>query len=254
MLPLIRRSSGSLRLAANPLRAQHTAGIALRGVPAPAPPFASARFLHASPPATSSEPPQADTVAEKRGYRPPLGLRRRFQGPQWRWGDGGSPYAVPTPWLGAYYSLRDGDPAAEKKRDKLVGRRAPTRGRFIVGTVDQQEIVEKEGADPWRKGLFQTGDFLQVRHRPTMSDPVEQCVGVVLGRHRKGLGSSFRLLCKPDELAVEYQFMLYSPLLVDIKKLGKIAKKPRTNKIYWMRERVGKLKLPKAERLERSKG
>ena len=65
------------------------------------------------------------------------------------------------------------------------------------------------------------GDTLQVEHRPSLSEKVERSVGLCIGRHRRGLGSSFRLLCKPDGVAVEYQFFLYSPLLTSIEVRAK---------------------------------
>jgi len=215
---------------------------------------AAARFLCMGPPAAKPPAPaplsgNADaTQGERRGSR-----RGRLAQRQWRWGDGGSPYAVPMPWLGAYYSLRADDPAAVRKRDKLAGRKSPSRGRFIVDTLNKQEVARLQASEPWRKGEFKTGDYLEVRHRPSMSEPVEQYVGLVLGRHNKGLGSSFRLLTKPDGLPVEYQFFLHSPLLAGINVVGRTHKKVRSNKIYHMRDKVNEVVIPKVRPLPREK-
>ena len=40
------------------------------------------------------------------------------------------PYRVVQPWMGAWYTLREGDPVAMANREKLKGRRPPTR---VVG-------------------------------------------------------------------------------------------------------------------------
>ena len=86
---------------------------------------------------------------------------------------------------------------------------------------------------------------LQVEHRPSLSEKVERSVGLCIGRHRRGLGSSFRLLCKPDGVAVEYQFFLYSPLLTSIEVRAKPRKRYRKSKLYYMRERVNEISFPK---------
>ena len=104
------------------------------------------------------------------------------------------------------YTLREGDPVAMANREKLKGRRLPTRGRFIVqsstGGGARRSTRRSRGA-----GHFRVGDTLQVEHRLSL-EKVERSVGLCIGRHRRGLGSSFRLLCKPDGVAVEYQFFL----------------------------------------------
>ena len=107
------------------------------------------------------------------------------------------------PWMGAWYTLREGDPVAMANREKLKGRRPPTRGRFIVQELDRRRRAKEHAAEPWRAGHFRVGDTLQVEHRPSLSEKVERSVGLCIGRHRRGLGSSFRLLCKPDGVAVE---------------------------------------------------
>ena len=95
------------------------------------------------------------------------------------------------------------------------------------------------------RGHFRVGDTLQVEHRPSLSEKVERSVGLCIGRHRRGLGSSFRLLCKPDGVAVEYQFFLYSPLLTSIEVRAKPRKRYRKSKLYYMRERVNEISFPK---------
>jgi len=175
---------------------------------------------------------------------------QRAAAPQWQPG-GAHEYAVPTPWLGAYYTLREGDETAIKKRERLCGRRSPSRGRFIVNTLDRTEVARIEAEEPWRKGLFKTADFVEVEHRASLSDPVERVVGLVIGRSRKGLGSSFNLLCELDGVAVEYKFMLYSPLLLSLDVRGKLDKQPKTRKIYYMRDRLKDVSIPAPRVTER---
>ena len=155
------------------------------------------------------------------------------------------PYRVVQPWMGAWYTLREGDPVAMANREKLKGRRPPTRGRFIVQELDRRRRAKEHAAEPWRAGHFRVGDTLQVEHRPSLSEKVERPVGLCIGRHRRGLGSSFRLLCKPDGVAVEYQFFLYSPLLTSIEVRAKPRKRYRKSKLYYMRERVNEISFPK---------
>lgn len=135
-----------------------------------------------------------------------------------------------------------------RNRAKLRGRRAPTRGRFIVSALEEADVAARVSAEPWRAGHFQTGDIVEVEHRASLSDPPERAVGMVLGRHRRGVAASFRLLCKPDDMPLEYQFMLHSPLLLSITVRSEPRKRPRTRKIYYMRERVKQISLPKPTR------
>ena len=194
------------------------------------------------PPTTGEAPATVEQLTSK---------QRRLNSPQWIPG-GSHKYAVPSSWLGAYYTLREGDPIAEKNRNNLKGKREPTRGRFIVQTLDQMEMQQRLAKEPWRKGEFRTGDYLEVEHRASLSDPVERTVGLVLARKRQGLASSVNLLCQIDGLAVEYRFMLFSPLLLSLEVRGGLPKRPRKSKIYNYRERLNDFTLPKPRRVERT--
>ena len=122
----------------------------------------------------------------------------------------------PNSWLGAYYKLREGDAAAERNREKLKGKRSPTRGAFIVNSLERIERDKLEAQDPWRKATWKPGDYLEVEHCSKMGETPDRIVGVLIGIHRRGLGSSFRLLCHVDGTAAEYQFQIYSPLVLDV--------------------------------------
>lgn len=152
-------------------------------------------------------------------------------------------YAVPSPWLGAYYSLRKDNEAAQRKVERLCGRRAPSRGIFIVQTLERQQMRRIMDKEPWRRGQFRGGDFLEVEHRPSMSEPPERIVGLVLAKHKKGLATSFYLLCHIDGVPVEYKFKLFSPLLLSVEVRGKFKKQNRT-KIYYMRDRLKEISFP----------
>ena len=136
-----------------------------------------------------------------------------------------NPYQRDLPWLGAYFTLREDDPAAVANREKRKSRKGNTRGRFIVATLEKGEIAKLKAERPFLNTDFQQGDILEVEHRPSLSDPPERAVGLCIARHSRGLGTSFRLLCKPDDLPVEYQFMLYSPLLLGITLRTRPAKR-----------------------------
>ena len=165
------------------------------------------------------------------------------------------PYRVPQPWLGAYYTLREDDPRAIANREKLKGRRAPSRCRFIMGALEKLQTTAAIEAEPWRGHVrtgksFRVGETLEVTHRPSPSEAEERVVGMCIARHNRGLGSSFRLLCKVDTVAVEYQFMLFSPLLTDISVVAKGKKVVRRrSKLYFLRDRVSSLSFPRPTRL-----
>jgi len=160
-----------------------------------------------------------------------------------------SPFAKPGPWLGAYYTLRENDPVAMKNREQKKDKAAPTRGRFIVAEMGRREIAAAQAIDPWRDSArFQRGDILEVEYRPQdapEAEITERVVGLCIAVHRRGIGSSFRLLCKPDDVPVEYQFQLFAPTLRSIELRQRPTKAPRMQKIYYMRERVGELKFLK---------
>ena len=59
--------------------------------------------------------------------------------PQWKPSTPQHPLWRPDSWMGAYYKLREADEAAMRNRDKLMGKRAPKRGRFIVSKVEDIE-------------------------------------------------------------------------------------------------------------------
>eukprot|EP00967_Tisochrysis_lutea_P062403 scaffold80094_cov34-Tisochrysis_lutea.AAC.1 len=160
-----------------------------------------------------------------------------------------NPYAKPSPWLGAYYTLREGDPASMRNREKRMDKAAPKRSRFIVAEIERREVAAMQQREPWRDFKnFDRGDILEVEYRPqdaASSEVTERVVGLCIAIHRKALGSSFRLLCKPDETPVEYQFQLFSPTVLGIEVRAKPKKRPRLSKLYYMRERIGDLKLPR---------
>ena len=152
----------------------------------------------------------------------------------------------PNSWMGAYYKLREDDPAAMRNRDRLMQKKEPTRGRFIVSALERIECDKLQASQPWRAGDFKPGDYLQVDHRPSMTDPQESIVGVMIGLHRRGLGSSFRLLCYPDSTPVEYQFQLYSPLVVNVTVRKPSEWRNKQRKLYKLREVVQTLPIPPA--------
>lgn len=172
------------------------------------------------------------------------------------------PYRVPQPWLGAYYTLREEGPMkcerALANREKLKGKNAPARGRFIVSVLEKLQIDEMVAKDPWRgsaktqEGL-KSGQTLEVWWKPAVDQPEERVVGYCIARHNRGLGTSFRLLCKIDNCPIEYQFQLFSPLLVNVIKRAERRKTQMSrekfgrirSKLYFLRDEVDSLKLPK---------
>ena len=150
----------------------------------------------------------------------------------------------PSTWLGAYYKLREGDPAAMRNRDRLMQKAEPKRGRFIVGALERMEMQKLQAAQPWRAGNFKPGDYLQVEHKATATDAAETIVGVMIGMHRRGLGSSFRLLCNPDNSPVEYLFQIYSPLIVNVTVRKASEWRNNQRKLFKLRAQVQTLAIP----------
>lgn len=116
-----------------------------------------------------------------------------------------NPWARPAPWLGAYYQLRQGDPAAMHNRERRRGKAAPKRGRFITQEVERREVARRNVDEPWRdmKG-FDRGDILEVEHRPAdvgSDGPTERVVGVCIAKVRRrsapSLSRTARTLTRP---------------------------------------------------------
>ena len=118
--------------------------------------------------------------------------------PQWRDTPRQHELWQPNKWLGAYFKMREGDETAAKNQAKLRGKRSNTRARFIVQTQEQTEMAARNAVDEWRKMEWNPGDFLEVEHSPKVGDQSDRVVGVLIGMYRRGLGSSFRLLCYVD--------------------------------------------------------
>ena len=150
----------------------------------------------------------------------------------------------PSSWLGAYYKLRADDPVAMRSRDRFVDKSAPKRGLFILQTIETLEREKLEADEPWRAGNFKPGDYLQVEHRPSTGEQPDVRVGVLIGIHRRGLGSSIRLLCLIDGEAVESQYQLYSPMLVNVFERKPSEWRSKQRKLYDLRARAGALSYP----------
>ena len=172
------------------------------------------------------------------------------------------PYQAPQSWLGAYYTLRQDGPLrcerAIANREKLKGKNAPARGRYIVSALEKLQVDEIIKKEPWRgpakwKAGIKSGETLEVWYKPAVDQPEERIVGYCIARHNNGLGSSFRVLCKIDNCPIEYQFQLFSPLLLNVTTRAPRRKTQRSrenfgrirSKLYFLRDEVDKLKLPK---------
>ena len=97
------------------------------------------------------------------------------------------PFARPQPWMGAWYSLRgEEDAVMQKNRELKKGRRAPTRAKHIMHMLSRQSVRASEAAEPWRAGLFNVGDTLEIEHRPSVSERPERVVGMCIARYKRG--------------------------------------------------------------------
>ncbi|MBI2866734.1 MAG: 50S ribosomal protein L19 [Chloroflexi bacterium] len=87
---------------------------------------------------------------------------------------------------------------------------------------------------------FRPGDTVKVSVRVTEGDRerVQTIQGVVIRRHRSGLGSSFTIRRVSYGVGVERSFLYHSPLLekVEVVRRGQV----RRAKLYYLRERFGK--------------
>lgn len=161
------------------------------------------------------------------------------------------PFAVAQPWLGAYYSLREGDVAAMKNRDRRMDKAPQKRAAFMTAEIERREMAAAIEREPWRNlSNFDRGNIYEVEYRPMdgkvgSPDVTERVVGLCLGVHRRAFGASFRLLCKPDDCPTEYQFQIFSPTLLNVTLRQTPKKRPRFSKLYYMRERIGDIRMPK---------
>ena len=162
----------------------------------------------------TSLPRAVPTVMARGMAGAPRAVRPHRAWPQWSSPPPQHEYWQPNSWLGAYYKLREGQPVAEANKARLVGKKTPKRGNFIVGAMEAVEMRKLQAAQPWRSMAgWKPGTYLEVDHTPRTGEALERVVGILLGCKRKGLGSSFRLLCNADSTAVEYQFQTFSPLV-----------------------------------------
>jgi len=174
--------------------------------------------------------------------------------PQWSAPPPLHEHAMPHEWLGAYYKLSAVDPklmpeqkaAMLRNKAKLKGKRAPARGRYIVGVLEAVQRTKLEAVDPWRKPYyFEPGDFLEVEYCSKIDEPPDRVTGMMIGVHQRGLGSSFRLLCQVDNTPLEYHFQLYSPLLQKVTLRQKSSWRDMKRKLYVMRKKVSSITFPK---------
>lgn len=141
------------------------------------------------------------------------------------------PFAVAQPWLGAYYSLREGDVAAMKNRDRRMDKAPQKRAAFMTAEIERREMAAAIEREPWRNlSNFDRGNIYEVEYRPMdgkvgSPDVTERVVGLCLGVHRRAFGASFRLLCKPDDCPTEYQFQIFSPTLLNV-TLRQVSRTP----------------------------
>jgi len=155
------------------------------------------------------------------------------------------PFARPEQFMGAWYTLRgEDDEVMQRNRARKKQRRPQIASKFIMRMLDRREVDAFVRAEPWRAGLFKVGDTLEVEAKPSLNERPERFVGLCIARHNRGVGASFRLLAKPDNLPVEYLFFLHNPLLCSIEVRATPAKRVRTRKLLYMRGRVRELKFP----------
>ena len=158
----------------------------------------------------------------------------------------------PNSWLGAYYGIREDKGSAATKQQQLVGKKTTRRGRFIVGAMNSIEKSKRVEAEPWRAMRWQPGSYLEIDHVPRTGSAVERVVGMLLGVKRKGLGSTFRLLCHVEGATVEYQYQTFSPLLVNATVRRAPDHKHVLAQVLKTKE-AHKLSFPRARRLEKRK-
>ncbi len=200
---------------------------------------------------TSNPPLEADANADAPTTTPTptptrSPRRRKLPAAQWMPAAPTHGYVRPSSWLGAYYALREDEPAAVANRGKLRGKARPKRARFITQKLDRNEMDRLIAAEPWRSlDTFDRGDVVEVEHKQYDAEEPVRIVGLCIAQHRKGLGSSFRLLCKPDGLTVEYQFLNFSPALSAIEVRSQPKERPRKAKLYYMRDKMHLVSLPK---------
>lgn len=169
--------------------------------------------------------------------------------PQWAPAKPQHEFMKPNAWLGAYYKLRDGDEAAQRNLAKLRGKQTPTRGNFIMKTMDAREEKRISAAEPWRTMPWRVGTYVEVDHTAKRDDAIERVVGIVINIRRKGLQSSFRLLGHVDGVSVEYQFLAFSPLVTNVTVKQASAWRDKNPFLVKLREQAHKLNYPAATRL-----
>mmetsp|Transcript_49402 Transcript_49402/g.122766 ORF Transcript_49402/g.122766 Transcript_49402/m.122766 type:complete len:226 (-) Transcript_49402:198-875(-) len=193
---------------------------------------------------TTTEPPHP--VAPRDRPR----VERLFT-PQWM-PSVGHKYMAPSKWLGAYYTLREDNEVARRKRDRLCDKKSNVRGRYIMRTLDEMQIKQIQAAEPWRDWHFKQGHYIEVEHRASLSDPIHRVAGLVIGRHNQGMATSFRLLCDVEGVSVEYKFKLYSPLLLSITVRNRLDKRPKKRgNLFYMRDRGATISLPSNKHFEK---
>ncbi|KAG5189843.1 translation protein SH3-like domain-containing protein [Tribonema minus] len=114
------------------------------------------------------------------------------------------------------------------------------RASMLLGFVQKEAIA----ARPLDFPDFKTGDAIECQMLPYMTAPKAEPVrGIVLGRFKRGIASSFIVRDVLYDEAIERRVPLYSPLLKSITVLKRRAiyegkqegKRVRPSKIYYLR-------------------
>jgi len=103
-------------------------------------------------------------------------------------------------------------------------------------------IVDRIGMEQMRKDIpvFKAGDTLKVHVRITEGDKqrIQLFQGVCIGRHNKGVGSSFMVRKVSNGVGVERVFPLHAPTVekIEVLTVGRV----RRAKLYYLRKLQGK--------------
>ncbi len=110
--------------------------------------------------------------------------------------------------------------------------------------MDKLMMVEKELRDSMAKkyGAFSPGDIVNVYYKIREKDKerIQHLEGIVIKIHGAMNRKSFTLRRISYGEAYEITFPYYSPNIDKIELVKKAAKAPRRNKLYYLRERIGK--------------
>lgn len=155
------------------------------------------------------------------------------------------PHTIPQNKAGPYETPTRPRPAYPKRKSPFK------RATSLCNALDEEEclrmISNGRAILPLKLPNPLAGDIVRIAYRePAMidveqdgkdeQDQVRYFAGIVIAFRRRGLGSTLLVRNVVENVPVERGFPYYSPLVVDAWHIGRVRRRVRTKKLYYIRK------------------